>query len=31
VIALAFVTLISYRLWRRHRYGRAQARALSAR
>jgi membrane protein DedA with SNARE-associated domain len=28
LVALAFVTLIGYRLWRRRRYGRAQARAV---
>jgi len=29
--AKAFTAVISYRLWRRYRYGRAQAKALSAR
>ena len=29
-VALAFVTLVGYRLWRRHRYGRAKAASLSS-
>jgi membrane protein DedA with SNARE-associated domain len=28
LVALAYVTLVGYRLWRRHRYGRAQAKEV---